>query len=270
MPVRNELWASNGGSLQIGLVRAMMCWRVRPIQTLLNANEEWAQSVVRDIPDFFASHLPESQGISFEVWIGCSDSRVPESIITASEPGDIFVHRNVANQFHLHDDSALSVLSFAVKEVGVEHGEFLITLMMRSILSLMSTRLQQSFSSVTPTVEALNKVVKANIIKQVDNICKSEPNTTAWADPHVKKVTVYGWIYDLAEGRIKELVHNPQGFAPNSWFSMHSLLDFLEVALHVEGAQCIDFGTAPSELNDCDLIAEYRDQIMAKIRRCLE
>src|SRR6267154_2978354 len=54
--------------------------------------------------------------------------------------------------------------------------------------------------------EALNKVVEANIIMQVDNICKSEPITTAWADPNAKKVAVYGWVYDLAEGRIKELV----------------------------------------------------------------
>ncbi|KAG2356918.1 carbonic anhydrase, partial [Suillus spraguei] len=54
--------------------------------------------------------------------------------------------------------------------------------------------------------EALNKVVEANIIKQVDNICKSEPITTAWADPDAKKVTVHGWMYDLAEGRIKEII----------------------------------------------------------------
>lgn len=199
----------------------------RPIQTLLNANEEWAQSVVKDTPDFF-SRSATCQNPKI-LWIGCSDSRVPESIITASKPGDIFVHRNVANQFHLHDDSALSVLSFAVKEVGVEHvvlvghtncGGAMACVEAAKVAATnpsASTPLTRWLSPLTALVrsldlsacsanEALNKVVKANIIKQVDNICKSEPITTAWADPHAKKVTVHGWMYDLAEGRIKELV----------------------------------------------------------------
>jgi carbonic anhydrase len=99
------------------------------IQYLLNANEEWAQSVIKDTPDFFTQ---SATGQNPKVlWIGCSDSRVPESVITASRPGDIFVHRNIANQFHLDDDSALSVLTYAVKVVGVEHGEFLTVLMIR-------------------------------------------------------------------------------------------------------------------------------------------
>jgi hypothetical protein len=56
------------------------------------------------------------------LWLGCSDSRVPESVVTASRPGDIFVHRNIANQVHPDDDSVLSVLTYAVAVVGVEHG----------------------------------------------------------------------------------------------------------------------------------------------------
>ncbi|KAG1778143.1 carbonic anhydrase [Suillus placidus] len=187
----------------------------KPIQTLLNANEEWAQSTTGQKPKI--------------LWIGCSDSRVPESVITASKPGDIFVHRNVANQFHLHDDSALSVLTFGVKEVGVEHvvlvGHTHCAGAMACIEAAKdtaanpgaSTPLTRWLSPLTALVqsldlsacsanEALNKVVEANIIKQVDNICKSEPITTAWADPDAKKVTVHGWMYDLAEGRIKELV----------------------------------------------------------------
>ncbi|KAG1854748.1 carbonic anhydrase [Suillus tomentosus] len=206
----------------------------RPIQTLLNANQEWAQSVVKDTPDFFArSATCQNPKI---LWIGCSDSRVPESIITASKPGDIFVHRNVANQFHLHDDSALSVLSFAVKEVDPLSNEYMpptVVLVghtncggamacieaakVAATNPSASTPLTRWLSPLTALVrsldlsacsanEALNKVVEANIIKQVDNICKSEPITTAWADPLAKKVTVHGWMYDLAEGRIKELV----------------------------------------------------------------
>ncbi|KAG1744617.1 carbonic anhydrase [Suillus paluster] len=198
-----------------------------PIQTLLNANQEWAQSVIKDRPDFFAeSAAGQSPKI---LWIGCSDSRVPESVITASKPGDIFVHRNIANQFHLNDDSALSALTYAVKAVGVEHVVLVghtncggaaaclkatqsadahpseSTPLTRWLNPL--TELVQSLDlSTCSASEALAKVVEANVIMQVDNICKSEPITTAWADPNAKKVTVHGWVYDLAEGRIKELV----------------------------------------------------------------
>lgn len=199
----------------------------KPIQTLLNANEEWAQSVMKNTPDFFArSATGQKPKI---LWIGCSDSRVPESVITASKPGDIFVHRNVANQFHLHDDSALSVLTFAVKEVGVEHVVLVGHTNCGGAMACMaaakgaatnptvSTPLARWLRPLTALVrsldlsacsasEALNKVVEANVIKQVDNICKSEPITTAWADSDAKRVTVHGWMYDLAEGRIRELV----------------------------------------------------------------
>ncbi|KAG2143501.1 carbonic anhydrase [Suillus bovinus] len=215
----------------------------KPIKTLLNANQEWAQSVVKDTPDFFArsatSQNPKvCQSLCFQsrfqslfqiLWIGCSDSRVPESVITASKPGDIFVHRNVANQFHLHDDSALSVLTFAIKEVGVEHvilvghtncGGAMACIEAAKVAAAnhgVSTPLTRWLSPLTALVqsldlsaysasEALRKVVEANIIKQVDNICKSEPITTAWADPNAKKVAVHGWMYDLAKGRIEELV----------------------------------------------------------------
>lgn len=199
----------------------------KPIRTLLNANEEWAQSVIKDTPDFFArSATGQKPKI---LWIGCSDSRVPESVITASKPGDIFVHRNVANQFHLHDDSALSVLTFAIKEIGVEHVVLVghtncggamacieaakdraanpgLSTPLTRWLSPLTALVQSLDLSACSASEALNKVVEANIIKQVDNICKSEPIITAWADPDAKKVTVHGWMYDLAVGRITKLV----------------------------------------------------------------
>ncbi|KAG2067087.1 carbonic anhydrase [Suillus decipiens] len=199
----------------------------KPIQNLLDANKEWAQSVIKDTPNFFAqSAIGQKPKI---LWIGCSDSRVPESVITASKPGDIFVHRNVANQFHLDDDSALSVLTFAIKEVGVEHvilvghtncgGAMACMEAAKNTaanpdasspltrwLGPLTTLVRSLDLSACSASEALNKVVEANIIKQVDNICKSEPITTAWANPDAKKVTVYGWMYDLAEGRIKEII----------------------------------------------------------------
>ncbi|KAG2145442.1 carbonic anhydrase [Suillus bovinus] len=201
-----------------------------PIQTLLNANKEWAQSVIKDAPDFFTqSATGQSPKI---LWIGCSDSRVPESVITASKPGDIFVHRNIANQFHLNDDSALSVLTYALKVVGVEHvvlvghsncggaaaclkavedaaadpGASQPDTPLTRWLSPLIAHVQSLDLSACSASEALNKVVESNVIAQVDNICKSEPIITAWADPNARKVTVHGWVYDLARGQIDELV----------------------------------------------------------------
>lgn len=73
-------------------------------------------------------------------------------------------------------------------------------------LSPLIGRIQSLDLSACSAAEALNKVVETNVHMQVDNICKSEPITTAWADPNAKKVTVHGWVYDLARGRIDELV----------------------------------------------------------------
>ncbi|KAG1807855.1 carbonic anhydrase [Suillus subaureus] len=210
------------------------------IETLLNANEEWAQSVIKDTSNFFTQ---TATGQSPKVlWIGCSDSRVPESVITASRPGDIFVHRNIANQFHLNDDSALSVLIYAVKVVGFDsssNGYTSLTVVLvghthcggaaaclkaakdaaadtgasqpdiplTRWLSPLIARVQSLDLSACSESEALDKVVETNIMMQVDNICKSEPITTAWADPNAKKVTVHGWMYDLSRGRIDELVY---------------------------------------------------------------
>lgn len=73
-------------------------------------------------------------------------------------------------------------------------------------LSPLIGRIQSLDLSACSAAEALNKVVETNVLMQVDNICESEPITTAWADPNAKKVTVHGWVYDLARGRIDELV----------------------------------------------------------------
>ncbi|KLO13070.1 carbonic anhydrase [Schizopora paradoxa] len=85
----------------------------------LSSNAQWADDVGSAHPQFFAE---SAKGQSPKVlWIGCADSRVPESVIVGCKPGDIFVHRNIANQFHLTDDSAHAVLAYAVGVLGVEH-----------------------------------------------------------------------------------------------------------------------------------------------------
>lgn len=87
--------------------------------SLLDRNQSWSKAFESQQPDI-AQALREGQHPKV-LWIGCSDSRVPESVVCNARPGELFVLRNVANQFHLHDDSAVSALTFAVQALGVEH-----------------------------------------------------------------------------------------------------------------------------------------------------
>lgn len=193
-------------------------------EDLINANEEWAQSIIRDNPDFFKDSAANPQTPKV-LWIGCSDSRVPAAVVTASMPGDIFAHTNIANQFHSFDDNANSVLSYAVDPVGVEHVVLVghsgcggvkaaidaaakgpvephnpLTRWLNPLIRLVRTLDLRGL----PENEVVDKVVEANIFRQVDNICNSEPIVTAWAAGN--NVFVHGWVYDLATGRIRELV----------------------------------------------------------------
>lgn len=87
--------------------------------SLLDRNQTWSRDFETHQPEI-AQALREGQHPKV-LWIGCSDSRVPESVVCNARPGELFVLRNVANQFHLHDDSAVSALTFAVQALGVEH-----------------------------------------------------------------------------------------------------------------------------------------------------
>ncbi|WFD33985.1 carbonic anhydrase [Malassezia cuniculi] len=88
-------------------------------ESLLTRNATWSNAFIAQQPDL-ASALEQGQHPKV-FWIGCSDSRVPESVVCNARPGELFVMRNVANQFHAHDDSAVSALTFAVQALGVEH-----------------------------------------------------------------------------------------------------------------------------------------------------
>lgn len=195
-----------------------------PAEDLINANEKWAQSIIRDNPDFFkdSAAFPQTPKV---LWIGCSDSRVPAGVVTASMPGDIFTHTNIANQFHSFDDNVNSVLSYAVDSIGVEH----VVLVGHSVCGGVKAAIEAAAEGpvdprntltrwLIPLIqlvrtldlrglsenEAVDKVVQANIFRQVDNICNSKPIVTAWAAGN--NVLVHGWVYDLATGRIRELV----------------------------------------------------------------
>ncbi|KAI6117045.1 hypothetical protein EDD16DRAFT_1520243 [Pisolithus croceorrhizus] len=206
------------------------------LTTLLSANAQWAERLSDTHPNFFSQC---AKGQSPKVlWIGCADSRVPESVVTDAKPGDIFVHRNIANQFHPDDDSALSVLMFAVNAVGVEH-----VLVVghthcggaATCLEAVQAQASNSPPPVSPntplgrwlapltnlvstldldTLPAethLDAIVEANVKRQVENVCATDVIKGAWAaalgdeSGEKRQVWVHGWVYDVASGRLKDL-----------------------------------------------------------------
>ncbi|KAH9987194.1 carbonic anhydrase [Russula vinacea] len=140
--------------------------------------------------------VSNAQWVKAILWLGCSDSRVPESVVTASRPGDIFVHRNIANQVHPDDDSVLSVITYAVAVVGVEH-----------ILVVGHTNCGGAaacFKAGIPDSEALTKIVEASVRAQVENVAATGPVKDAWAGGR-KNLWVHGIVYELETGTLRDL-----------------------------------------------------------------
>ncbi|KAI0347573.1 carbonic anhydrase [Trametopsis cervina] len=167
------------------------------------------------------------------LWIGCSDSRVPESVLLGCKPGDIFVTRNIANQVHLSDDSIISVLAYAIAAVGVEHviiaghsncgganhclaasanyppsGEAPASALGRWLdpLTSVAAQLQQEKEGKLTSLE----LVEENVRIAVKNVLASEPVKNAWSNDanargQAKLLGVHGWVYDLENGRVRDL-----------------------------------------------------------------
>lgn len=198
------------------------------IARIFTANSQWADAVSDAEPQFFqASAKGQSPNV---LWIGCADSRVPESVVTASKPGDIFVHRNIANQFHPDDDSALSVLTYAVHELGVQHVVVVghthcggakacysaacagaaapgsssapATPLERWLAPLTALAASLRLSTAPPEY-ALPLLVEENVKAQVANVVKAAPLLDAWRAQ--KRVWVHGWVYEVEKGTLKDL-----------------------------------------------------------------
>ncbi|KAJ2920895.1 hypothetical protein H1R20_g2157, partial [Candolleomyces eurysporus] len=222
-----------------------------PIQRMLTANAQWAEDVQKAEPSFFEQSAKGQA--PHTLWIGCADSRVPDSIITGSKPGEIFVHRNIANQLKLDDYNALSVLRYAVDYLGVEHVVIVghtecggaaaclgasqnpsldLKNAIATVPSLPAdsslnrwleplTRLAASLGlSSTPHQEALPVVVEENVKMQVDMLAKTVTINDAWTKgtPKGQQVWIHGWVYDIATGKLKDLnvSRGPPGAKPLS------------------------------------------------------
>ena len=188
------------------------------IQDLFTHNRAWAARMERDRPGFFTG-LVQQQRPRY-MWIGCSDSRVPANQITGLEPGEVFVHRNVANVVVHSDLNALSAIQFAVELLKIEHIMVVGHYGCAGVLAALSgTRvgladnwirhIQDVRDRHRAILEALPHSARAdalcdlNVIEQVVNVCVSTVLVDAWAKG--QKVTVHGWAYGLHDGLLHDL-----------------------------------------------------------------
>jgi carbonic anhydrase len=192
---------------------------MHPLDKLLKNNREWAEDIKRQDPEFFEK-LSRQQSPEY-LWIGCSDSRVPANQIIGLMPGEIFVHRNIANVVVHTDFNCLSVIQFAVEVLKVKHiivcGHYgcggvhaalenkdhgLIDNWLRHIKDVYRYH-QQQFESLENPRDRLNLLCELNVIEQVNNVCNTTTVQAAWASG--QPLSVHGWIYSIANGVLKDL-----------------------------------------------------------------
>jgi carbonic anhydrase len=188
------------------------------ISDLFTHNRAWAAEMERERPGFF-TNLKSQQKPKY-MWIGCSDSRVPANQITGLEPGEVFVHRNVANVVVHSDLNALSTIQFAVEMLKVEHvmvvGHYgcggvqaaldnvrigLADNWIRHIQDVRD-RHRQLLNSL-PESKRLDALVELNAIEQVVNVCQSTVLQDAWG--RGQHISVHGWVYGVHDGLLQDL-----------------------------------------------------------------
>lgn len=192
------------------------------LDELLEQNEQWAAKILNEDPLFF-SHLAEQQSPEY-LWIGCSDSRVPANQLLGLMPGDVFVHRNIANLVIHTDLNCMSVIKYAVDVLKVKHiivtGHYdcggisaalekqsfgLIDGWLRNIKDLY-TRHRKQFPSTMTEKQRLDYLTELNVIEQVKNVCHTTCVQNAWGSG--QDLTVHGLIYSVKNGRLKNLKVN--------------------------------------------------------------
>jgi carbonic anhydrase len=188
------------------------------IQDLFTDNRAWAAQMERERPGFFTS-LKSQQNPKY-MWIGCSDSRVPANQITALEPGEVFVHRNVANVVVPTDLNCLSTIQFAVDQLKVEHlmvvGHYgcggvnaalnnlrlgLVDNWLRHIKDVRD-RHCAILQAAAPEAR-LDMLCELNVIEQVMNVAHTTVMQDAWA--RGQRVALHGWVYGLKDGLLQDL-----------------------------------------------------------------
>jgi carbonic anhydrase len=187
--------------------------------SLLQGNRDWVKKQLNGDADYFTKL---AKGQSPEVlWIGCSDSRVPANEVTNTKPGEVFVHRNIANVCVHSDMNMLSVLDYAVNVLKVKHvivaGHYgcggvaaaltnkqfgLIDNWLRNIKDVYRLH-SNELDRITDQETKINRLVELNVTEQVYNVCKTTIVQNAWKER--TDLQVHGWVIDLKTGLVKDL-----------------------------------------------------------------
>lgn len=191
----------------------------RSLQDLIDNNRKWSKEISEKDPDFFPT-LAKQQAPDY-LWIGCSDSRVPANEIVGLLPGELFVHRNVANMVVHTDMNLLSVLQYAVDVLKVRHvivcGHYgcggvkasmenqklgLIDNWILEIRDLYHHK-RDMFKGLQSDEDKLNLLCELNVVRQVYNLSHTSIVQNAWANG--QKLSIHGWIYGLTDGKLNNL-----------------------------------------------------------------
>ena len=192
---------------------------MRSLRPLFDSNRRWSEEITARDPEFFGK-LVGQQSPDY-LWIGCADSRVPANEIVGLLPGELFVHRNVANVVVHTDLNCLSVLQYAVDVLDVEHviicGHYgcggvaasltnnsfgIINKWLRNIKDVHRLHSAEIDANEDPT-ERINRLVEFNVREQVQNLAKTSVIQRAWKER--KAPSLHGWVYGLTDGLINPL-----------------------------------------------------------------
>ena len=192
---------------------------MRSLSRLFDNNRAWAERVLRSDPDFFTG-LAQQQSPEY-LWIGCADSRVPANQIIGLPPGEVFVHRNVANVVVHTDLNCLSVIQFAVEVLKVRHimvvGHYgcggvraalasdrmgLVENWLRHVQDVRN-KYPDILSVLKDASAQVDRLCELNVIEQVVNVCETSILRDAWE--RGQDVSVHGWVYGIADGLLRDL-----------------------------------------------------------------
>ena len=192
---------------------------MNPYEKLLLQNKAWSEEKLQIDKEFF-HRLAHQQRPKF-LWIGCSDSRVPANEITGTDPGEVFVHRNIANMVVHTDLNLLSVLQYAVEVLKVEHiivcGHYgcggveaalghqsfgLINKWLRNIKEVYKNY-ESEIDALPNHKDRVNRLVELNVLEQCQDLLKTSIIQKAWKER--KSPEIHGWVYGLDNGLVKEL-----------------------------------------------------------------
>lgn len=210
-------------------------FKMESYKRLLLGNKAWVEEKLSIDKDFFRSQS-EGQQPEF-LWIGCSDSRVPAEDVTGTEPGELFVHRNIANMVIHTDFNLLSVLEYAVTVLKVRHiivcGHYgcggvasalsnnnfgLINKWLRHIKDIYRFY-QEELDGIEDDVLRNKRMVELNVIEQIHNLAETTIVQKAWHEEN--RPTLHGWVYELETGYLKSLTELKPGSSIESIYMYH-------------------------------------------------